>query len=107
MPYVAERTSIPFPRLFAVIAYGPLDRDVDDFGSVYDTYIFMELIEDDDLGKSWRKHTSIEKQMISADLKKHMMELRSFPVADYIGSVHEEPVTDVILEWSTTSQGQS
>lgn len=107
MLYVAERTSIPIPRLFAAYAYGPLDRDVDDFGSVYDTYIFMEFIEGEDLGKSWEKYTSAEKQMISTDLKKHMTELRSLPAADYIGSVHEGPVTDVILEWSTTSRGQS
>jgi effector-binding domain-containing protein len=107
MLYVAERTSIPVPRLFAAYAYGPLDRDVDDFGSVYDTYIFMEFIDGEDLGKSWGKYTSIEKQTMSADLKKHMMELRSLPAAEYIGSVHEGPVTDVILEWSTAFKGQS
>lgn len=107
MLYVAERTSVPVPRLFAAYAYGPLDRDVDDFGSVYDTYIFREFIEGEDLGRSWGKYTSTEKQIISADLKKHVTELRSLPVADYIGSVHEGPVTDVILEWSTTSRGQS
>ena len=53
MLYVAERTSIPVPRLFAAYAYGPIDRDVDDFGSVYDTYMFIEFIEGEDLGKSW------------------------------------------------------
>ncbi|CAE7208000.1 hypothetical protein PTNB85_09316 [Pyrenophora teres f. teres] len=52
MLYVAERTSIPVSRLFAAYAYGPLDRDVDNFRSVYDTYIFMEFIEGEDLGKS-------------------------------------------------------
>jgi hypothetical protein len=107
MIYVAENTSIPVPKVFAAYAYGPLDRDVDDFGSVYDTYIFMELIEGEDLGKSWGKHTSIEKQTMSADLKKYMTELRSLPVPGYIGSVDKGPVTDPILEWSTTSKGQS
>ncbi|KAF2867837.1 phosphotransferase enzyme family protein [Massariosphaeria phaeospora] len=105
MLYVAERTSIPIPRLFAAYAYGPLDRDVADFGSVYDTYIFMEFVEGEDLGKSWGKYTSTEKQIISTDLKKHMTELRSLLAPGYIGSVHEGPVTDVILEWSTTSRG--
>ncbi|KAI2478831.1 Aminoglycoside phosphotransferase [Pyrenophora tritici-repentis] len=52
MLYVAERTSIPIPRLFAAYAYGPLDRDVNDHRSVYDTYIFMEYIEGEDRGKS-------------------------------------------------------
>lgn len=106
MLYVAERTSIPIPRLFAAYAYGPLDRDVDDFGSVYDTYI-MEFVEGEYLGKSWRKYTSTEKQMISSDLKKHMTELRSLLPPGYIGSLHEGPVTDIILEWSTTSRGRS
>ncbi|RDI83055.1 hypothetical protein Vi05172_g6958 [Venturia inaequalis] len=105
MLYVAERTSVPVPRLFSAYAYGPLDRDVDDFGSVYDTYIFMEFIEGEDLAKSWGKCTSAEKQMISKDLKKHLTELRSLPAAGYIGSVHDGPVTDIILEWSTTSRG--
>jgi aminoglycoside phosphotransferase (APT) family kinase protein len=105
MLYVAERTSIPVPRLFAAYAYRPLDRDVEDFGSVYDTYIFMEFIEGEDLEKSWGRHTSTEKQMISTDLKRYMTELRSLPAANYIGSVHGGPVTDIILEWSTTSRG--
>ncbi|KAF1846479.1 phosphotransferase enzyme family protein [Cucurbitaria berberidis CBS 394.84] len=105
MLYVAERTSIPVPKLYAAYAYGPLDRDVSDFGSVYDTYIFMEFIEGEDLERSWERCTAIERQTISADLKKYMTELRAIPAADYIGSVHGGPVTDVILEWSTTSKG--
>jgi hypothetical protein len=107
MLYVAEETSVPVPRLFAAYAYGPLDRDVEDFGSVYDTYIFMEFIDGEDLGKSWGRYTSTEKQIISTDLERHLTELRSLPAAGYIGSVHQGPVTDVILEWSTTSKGQS
>lgn len=105
MLFIAERTSIPIPRLYASYVYGPLDRDVDDFGSVYDTYIFMEFIEGEDLEKSWERYNTIEKQQLSVDLKKYMTELRSIPPANYIGSVHGGPVTDVILEWSTTSKG--
>ncbi|KAJ8111343.1 hypothetical protein OPT61_g6038 [Boeremia exigua] len=101
----AERTSILIPKLFAAYAYGPLDRDIGDFGSVYDTYIFMELIEGEDLGRSWGNCTSTEKEMISADLKKHITELRALPMPGYIGSVDEGPVTDIILEWSTPSKG--
>ncbi|KAF1983629.1 hypothetical protein K402DRAFT_448038 [Aulographum hederae CBS 113979] len=86
------RTSVPVPKLFAAYAYGPLDRDVDDFGS-------------EDLAKSWGKCTPAEKQMISTDLKTHMTELRSLTAAGYIGSVHDGPVTDVILEWSTNCRG--
>lgn len=106
MLYVAENTSIPVPKLYAAYAYGPLARDIDDYGSVYDIYIFMEFIEGEDLEKSWGKYTAAEKKTISADLKKYMTELRSLPPAAYIGSVHKGPVTDVILSWSTTSKGQ-
>ncbi|KAF2280389.1 phosphotransferase enzyme family protein [Westerdykella ornata] len=105
MSFVRERTSIPVPRLYAAYAYGPLDRDVDDFGSVYDTYIFMEFIEGEDLEKSWGRYNTIEKQQLSVDLKKYLAELRSIPPANYIGSVNGGPVTDIILEWSTTSRG--
>lgn len=105
MLYVAEKTTIPVPKLFAAYAYGPLDRDVDDFGSVYDVYIFMEFIQGEDLKTSWEKHSLAEKQAISAQLKKYMADLRSLPAPGYIGSVDNGPVTDVILEWSTTSKG--
>jgi len=105
MLFVAEHTSIPVPKLYAAYAYGPLNRDVDDFGSVYDTYIFMEYIEGEDLEKSWDSCNTIEKQQISADLQKYMTELRSIPTANYVGSVYGGPVTDIILEWSTTSKG--
>lgn len=107
MLYVAENTSIPVPRLFAAYAYGPLDRDLNDSASVYDTYIFMEFIEGEDLEKSWAKQTSAEKQMISTELKKYMTEIRSLPAPGYIGSVHMGPVTDIMLDWCTTSRGQS
>ncbi|OAL45920.1 phosphotransferase enzyme family protein [Pyrenochaeta sp. DS3sAY3a] len=107
MLYVAENTSIPVPKLFAAYTYGPLDRDLDDFGTLYDTYLFMEFIEGDDkdLGKSWAKCSSTEKQLISADLKKHITEFRSLPPPGYIGSVHGGPVTDLMLKWSTTCRG--
>ncbi|KAF2125864.1 phosphotransferase enzyme family protein [Dothidotthia symphoricarpi CBS 119687] len=105
MLYIAERTSIPVPKLFAAYAYGPLDRDVGDYGSVYDTYIFMEFIEGEDLGKAWGGCTDAEKQVIATDLKKYMTELRALPAPGYIGSVHGGPVTDVILEWSTSCKG--
>ncbi|KAI4648507.1 uncharacterized protein J4E79_010129 [Alternaria viburni] len=105
MLYVAENTSIPVPRLYAAYAYGPIDRSLDDHATFYDVYIFVEFIEGEDLGKSWDKHTSTEKQAISADLKKYMDELRSLPPANYIGSVDEGPVIDNMLEWSTSCRG--
>lgn len=65
----------------------------------------MEFIEGEDLEKSWERCNAIEKQKLSVDLKNYMTELRFIPVPAYIGSVHGGPVTDVILEWSTTSKG--
>ncbi|KAH7345871.1 phosphotransferase enzyme family protein [Pyrenochaeta sp. MPI-SDFR-AT-0127] len=105
MLYVADQTSIPIPRLYAAYAYGPLNRDIGDFGSVYDTYIFMEFIEGEDLESAWEKYNLEEKETISSDLKRYIRELRSIPAADYIGSVHGGPITDIMLEWSTASKG--
>jgi hypothetical protein len=107
MLFVAERTSIPVPKLYAAYAYGPLlDRDFDDHGTLYDTYIFMEFIEGEDLEKSWERYSTVEKQQLSVELEKCITELRSISPANYIGSVHGGPVTDLIFEWSTTSRGQ-
>jgi hypothetical protein len=91
MLYVAENTLIPVPKLFAAYAYGPIDRDIE-----YNVYIFEEFIEGEDA----------EKQIISADLNKLVTELRSLPAADYIGSVNEGLVTDVLLEYCTTYKFQ-
>lgn len=107
MLYVAEKTSIPVPKLYAAYAYGPIDRSAEKYGSVYDIYIFMEFIEGEDLQKSWEKLSDLEKEKISVDLKQYIAELRAIPSAGYIGSVHNGPVTDVILEYSTTSRGES
>ena len=105
MLYVGENTSIPVPKLFAAYAYGPIDRGVGDFGSVYDTSIFMEYIEGEGLGKSWDKHTASEKQTIMTDLKAHFEEICALQSPGCIGSADEGPVTDVMLEWSTTGKG--
>jgi hypothetical protein len=105
--FVAEHTSIPVPKLYAAYAYGPLDRDIDDAGSLYDTYIFMEFIEGDTLEKSWNSYDSTAKLQIAADLKEYIEQLRSLLSTNYIGSVDRGPVTDVILEWSTSDKGQS
>ncbi|KAF2007340.1 phosphotransferase enzyme family protein [Amniculicola lignicola CBS 123094] len=103
--FLAERTSIPIPKLYAAYAYGPLDRDVSDYGSVYDTYIFMEFIEGETLEKAWETCTPAEKKQISVQLKEYMTELRGIPDEGYIGAVDFGIVTDVILEWSTPSRG--
>lgn len=45
MIFVAEHTkATPIPKVFAYCTYGPLNRDIDDYGSLFDTYIFMSLV---------------------------------------------------------------
>ncbi|KNG47858.1 phosphotransferase enzyme family protein [Stemphylium lycopersici] len=85
MLYVTENTSIPVPKLFAAYAYGPIDREVGDFGSVYNTHIFMEHMEGEDLRISWEKHTTSEKQTTITDLKSYVEELRALQAPGYIG----------------------
>jgi hypothetical protein len=80
-----------------------LSTEMFDYGSVYDVYIFDKRR----FGEVVGKHTAPEKQMISADLKKHMLELHCLPAPRYIGSVDEGPVTGVLLDWCTTNKGQS
>jgi hypothetical protein len=51
--YIAEHTSIPVPNMYACYRYGPIDRDVGDYGTLYDTYLFMGYIEGESLDKLW------------------------------------------------------
>ena len=53
MLYVAEKTSIPIPKVFVAYTHGPIERELVEFGSIYDTYIFMEFTEGENLEKSW------------------------------------------------------
>ena len=105
MRFIAEHTSIPIPNLYAAYVYGPLNRDADDTGSLYDTYIFMEFIEGDNLEKSWNNYDGAAKRQIAAQLKEYIEQLRHIPAANYIGSVDRGPVTDMILEWSSPDKG--
>jgi len=106
MSFVAQQTSLPIPKLYAAYTYGPFDRDIDDFGSLYDTYIFMDFIEGETLEKAWSTYDSIAKLQIASELRGYMEELRSMPMANYIGSVDRGPLTDMLLEWTSTSQGR-
>jgi hypothetical protein len=105
MSFVAQHTQLPVPKLYAAYTYGPLDRDVDDFGSLYDTYIFMEFVEGETLEKAWDNCDSMTKLQIASELRAYLEQLRSIPPADYIGSVDRGPVTDMILEWTSSSKG--
>lgn len=40
MIFVEQNTeTIPVPKVFAYYSYGPIRRDIEDYGSLYDTYI--------------------------------------------------------------------
>ena len=108
MLFVAEkRPLIPVPKLYAAYAYGPFDRDLGDYGSVYDTYLFMEFVEGQTLEKAWSSYDGASKARIAAELKRYMRELHSIPAPDYIGSVDKGHVTDFMFQWSTPSRGWS
>lgn len=107
MSFIAQHTSLPLPKLYAAYSYGPLDRDVDDFGGLYDTYIFMDFVEGETPEKAWDNYNSATKFQIPSELRGYIEQLRTVPVADYIGSVDRGPVTDMILEWASSSKGLS
>ncbi|KAE8151999.1 kinase-like protein [Aspergillus avenaceus] len=75
MMFVEQNTeTVPVPKIFAFYSYGPIDRDIEDYGSLFDTYIFMSFVEG------------------------YFCELRQINPSHYIGSVDLGPVTDPILE---------
>ena len=53
MVFVKKNTeNVPVPKVFACYSYGPIHRDTDDYGSLYDTYIFMSFVEGQCLDRS-------------------------------------------------------
>ncbi|BDD63618.1 hypothetical protein MPDQ_004267 [Monascus purpureus] len=97
MIYVAKNTSVPVPTVFACYTYGPIDRDVEDYGSLFDTYIFMSFIDGQTLDTVWDSCSEHTKAAIAAQLKSYMEEIRNIGDGSYIGSVDHGPVTDQIL----------
>ncbi|KNG88824.1 hypothetical protein ANOM_002478 [Aspergillus nomiae NRRL 13137] len=46
MIFVKQNTeTMPVPKIFACYTYGPIQRDIGDYGSLFDTYIFMSYVE--------------------------------------------------------------
>ncbi|OJZ90526.1 hypothetical protein ASPFODRAFT_56812 [Aspergillus luchuensis CBS 106.47] len=82
MVFVGQNTeTVPVPKIFAYYSYGPIDRDIEDYGSYYDNYIFMSYVEGQRLDK----------------LKGYLDELRQIEHRNYIGSVDRGPLPDPIL----------
>ncbi|KAL3481747.1 kinase-like protein [Aspergillus californicus] len=99
MLFVAQNTkSLPVPKIFAYYTYGPIQRDVDDYGSLYDTYIFMSYVEGETLEEAWEGYDQPTKDHVTSQLKEYFSELRSIKTSNYIGSVDCGPVNDPMLE---------
>lgn len=105
MIFVKRNTeNVPVPKVFACYTYGPIDRDVLDYGSLYDTYIFMGFVEGRSLDYMvWDSYDATTKRRIAGQLKGYLSELRSIGNngngnGNYIGSADFGPVMDPILE---------
>ncbi|KAE8155349.1 kinase-like domain-containing protein [Aspergillus avenaceus] len=91
MIYVAQNSmKVPVPEVFACCTYGPIDRDIDDYGSLFDTYIFMSFVDGQPLDTT----------RVASQLKEYIDDIRSMGDTSYIGSVDHGPVMDPILSIS-------
>lgn len=99
MLFVAQNTkNVPIPRIYGYYTFGPFNRDVDDYGSLCDTYLFMGFADGTTLWKSWDSYDQAAKANIASQLKNHVAEIRNIPSAPWIGSVDRGAVNDFFLE---------
>ncbi|KAK6813287.1 hypothetical protein RU639_011075 [Aspergillus parasiticus] len=99
MIFVKQNTeTLPIPKVLAYYSYGPISRDIDDYGSLFDIYIFMDYVEGQSLDKVWGTYDEITKGYIASQLKEYLCQLRQISYRNYIGSADLGPVTDPILE---------
>ncbi|KAH8424146.1 uncharacterized protein LDX57_001900 [Aspergillus melleus] len=78
------------------------NRDIGDYGSLFDTYIFMDFVEGQTLDKVWDGYDEGAKARIANQLKAYFHELRRIHAPGYIGSVDSGPVMDPMLEYYHT-----
>ncbi|KAB8276432.1 kinase-like protein [Aspergillus minisclerotigenes] len=90
--------------LFAYYTYGPIHRDILDYGSLFDTYIFMSFVEGHSLDKARETYDEATKSRVTNQLKGFIHELREIPPRGYIGSVDFSPVDDPILDGPFTTK---
>lgn len=99
MMFVDQNTeTVPVPKVFACYSYGPIRRDIEDYGSLFDTYIFMSYVKGQSLDKVWGTYDDTTKNHITSQLKGYFNQLRQINDGNYIGSAGLGPVTDPILE---------
>ncbi|ODM14618.1 hypothetical protein SI65_09963 [Aspergillus cristatus] len=101
MIYVSQHTSIPVPKIYAYVTYGPLERERYCSEPLFDTYIFMEFVEGRNLDGICVGHTNQEKKDICSQLREYVDELQSISTGEepYIGSVDHGPVMDDVVNW--------
>jgi hypothetical protein len=97
MAFVSEKTTVPVPKAFACYSYGPLKRDIEDYGSLFDTYIFMSFVEGQTLDTVWESYDETAKRRITDQLKQCFCDLRGISGGTYLGSIDQGPITDPIL----------
>ncbi|KAI2747216.1 hypothetical protein DTO013E5_3762 [Penicillium roqueforti] len=96
--FVKQNTeTLPVPEIFACYTYGPIDRDIGDYGSLFDTYIFMTFVEGQSLDKVWESYDENTKAHVTNQLKQYICELRNID-GNYIGSTDSGPIMDPIFE---------
>ncbi|KAI9849020.1 MAG: hypothetical protein M1837_005911 [Sclerophora amabilis] len=105
LKFLAQKKISRVPKLLAAYTFGPLNRKIEDHGSLYDTYIFTEFIEGETLETMWPSYDNETKTRIAEQLKEFWDTLRSIPRADYIGSVFRGPLLDHMFKRNAPSRG--
>ena len=100
--FVAEKTSIPVPRLLAVITMGPIHRPAfPELGRLhpierYFTFTLTTVVPGKSLFDLWVRAGDSERRTlctnISAELKGYLGQLREIEGGTYIGSLDHRPV---------------
>lgn len=76
MLFIALRTKcVPVPKVFGQYSYGPFPRKAEDYGGLYDTYIFMSFANGETLEKGWDTYNQPTKISIATQLQGHLEEL--------------------------------
>ncbi|KAH8692363.1 hypothetical protein BGW36DRAFT_363356 [Talaromyces proteolyticus] len=97
MVCVSDKTTILVSKVFACYSYSPIQRDIEDYGSLFDRYIFMSLVEGQKLDPVYKSYKEITKQRVADQLKQCFRDLRNISGGTYLGSIDQGPVTEPVL----------
>jgi len=85
--FVAENSNISVPKI-----HGTLTDD-----TTRRTFIVMDFVPGEPLSTAWPNLTSLEKNDVTAQIRKAMVDLRNIPSPGYIGSVARQPCADGVF----------